>query len=136
MFPLPFLASKFGTPLAPFCPEILKSGKNLMTTTSCPMCQADLSTGYSDTCNGCGADLSRLMPKLPQIAVFATPPEIESESNLGRGVLGACAGALVGSALMYGLFLAMGIRFPLFGTGIGALCGLGAKWLNKGGEEK
>lgn len=55
-----------------------------------------------------------------------------TESNLGRGILGALAGAVVGSLLMYGFFILVGFRFPLLGCGTGLLTALGAKWLYKG----
>jgi hypothetical protein len=61
-------------------------------------------------------------------------PEVEAteEYNLGRGILGAVLGAGLGAGLMYGFFEWAGFRFPLMGTGIGALSGLGARILARG----
>ena len=58
------------------------------------------------------------------------------ESHLGYGVLGAVVGACIGSGLMYGFYAVTNFRFPLLGTGIGVLCGLAARWLNKGGDDR
>jgi hypothetical protein len=55
-----------------------------------------------------------------------------NEFNLGLGILGAVLGAGLGAGLMYGFFLLADFRFPLMGTGIGALTGLGARILYKG----
>jgi hypothetical protein len=52
--------------------------------------------------------------------------------SLGLGILGAILGAALGAGLMYGFFLLADFRFPLMGTGIGALTGLGARMLAKG----
>lgn len=52
--------------------------------------------------------------------------------NLWLGILGACLGAALGAGLMYGFFVATGFRFPLMGTCIGALSGLGARILARG----
>jgi hypothetical protein len=41
-------------------------------------------------------------------------------------------GAVLGAGLMYGFFLWADFRFPLMGTGIGVLAGLGARVLYKG----
>jgi hypothetical protein len=41
-------------------------------------------------------------------------------------------GAALGAGLMYGFFLLADFRFPLMGTCIGALTGLGARILAKG----
>lgn len=54
------------------------------------------------------------------------------EFSLGRGILGAILGAGLGAGLMYGFFALAGFRFPLMGTGIGALSGLGARILARG----
>jgi hypothetical protein len=113
-----------------------------MAITECPMCQTSIPVEGTKSCLSCGADLTRWMPK------SAAPPIIQAantatalgndaaEASLGRGILGAAAGAVGGSVLMYGFFLTAGFRFPLLGVGIGLLTGLGAKWLNKGADEK
>jgi hypothetical protein len=107
-----------------------------MAIANCPMCQSAIGESQTATCGSCGADLSRWLPKppkLPPIETSQAPPEAPvSESNLGRGVLGAVAGAVVGTVVMYGFFLLVGFRFPLLGCGTGLLTGLGAKWLYKG----
>jgi hypothetical protein len=51
---------------------------------------------------------------------------------MGLGIVGALLGAAVGAGLMYGFYLLTDLRFPLFGTGIGVLTGLGARMLYKG----
>lgn len=56
----------------------------------------------------------------------------KGEFNLPLGILGAAIGAGVGAGLMYVFFLWANFRFPLMGTGIGALSGLGARILYKG----
>jgi len=48
------------------------------------------------------------------------------------GILGAVLGAALGAGLMYAFFLWADFRFPLMGTCIGALTGLGARMLAKG----
>jgi hypothetical protein len=53
-------------------------------------------------------------------------------TNLGLGALGALIGAGVGSGLMYGFFKLTDLRFPLMGTGVGVLTGLGARILFRG----
>jgi hypothetical protein len=105
------------------------------------MCQNDLPSGaLVNSCTNCGADLSRLMPKAPKLPALqlpqADPAEAATEPNLGLGILGAFAGAIVGAVLMFGFFLITGFRFPLMGVGTGLLTGLAAKWLNKGADEK
>ncbi len=55
-----------------------------------------------------------------------------NEFNLGLGILGAVLGAALGAGLMYGFFVWADFRFPLMGTGIGALAGFGARLLYKG----
>ncbi|MGA2787801.1 MAG: hypothetical protein ABSF60_09770 [Verrucomicrobiota bacterium] len=62
----------------------------------------------------------------------ASKPKAEEECNLMLGVLGAILGAALGAGLMYGFFLLTDARFPLMGTGIGALSGLGARILARG----
>ncbi len=66
-------------------------------------------------------------------AVPAAPkPKVAGEYNLGMGILGAVLGAALGAGMMYGFFLWADFRFPLMGTCIGALSGLGARLLAKG----
>lgn len=106
-----------------------------MTITSCPMCQSDIGESQNATCGSCGADLSRWLPKPPRLAPVQTAEALPAPAvqfNLGLGILGAFAGAIVGAVLMYGFFRLVGFRFPLLGVGTGFLTGLGAKWLYKG----
>lgn len=105
------------------------------------MCQTDLPAGsIVNSCLNCGADLSRWMAKPPNLPALqsapASAPAAVADSNLGLGILGALAGAIAGSALMFGFFVVTGFRFPLLGVGIGLLTGLAAKWLNKGADDK
>ncbi len=60
------------------------------------------------------------------------PRKAAETSNLALGALGALIGAAIGAGLMYGFFLMADFRFPLLGTGVGALTGLGARILYKG----
>jgi len=53
-------------------------------------------------------------------------------SNLGMGLLGAFLGAAIGAGLMYGFFILTDFRFPLMGTGVGALTGVGARIFFRG----
>jgi hypothetical protein len=69
-------------------------------------------------------------PPLPQVADVAQ--EATSDFSLGRGVMGALAGAAIGSGAMYGFYQMAGFRFPLLGVGIGALTEYGAKLLYRG----
>lgn len=66
----------------------------------------------------------------------AAPPLRKSKEpgnyHLGLGILGAVLGAALGAGLMYGFFLWADFRFPLMGTCIGVLTGLGARMLAKG----
>jgi hypothetical protein len=102
------------------------------------MCQSAIGESLTPTCGSCGADLSRWLPKPPKLpSIQTSQPPAEApviESNLGRGILGALAGAVAGAVLMYGFFLLVGVRFPLLGVGTGLLTGFGARWLNKGGD--
>ena len=66
-------------------------------------------------------------------ARMASPVKVRSgEYNLGRGIGGAVIGTIVGCALMYAFFYFVQFRFPLMGTGVGLLAGLGARWLARG----
>jgi len=68
-------------------------------------------------------------PAMMSAAVKSMP---EKEFSLGLGILGAVIGAALGAGLMYGFYLWSDFRFPLMGTGIGALTGLGARILARG----
>ncbi len=62
----------------------------------------------------------------------ATKQNAEKEYSFGLGILGAFLGAALGAGLMYGFDVMAGFRFPLMGTGIGLLTGLGARLLARG----
>jgi len=72
-----------------------------------------------------------LQPIRP-LPVAAPQLAAAEEFNLGRGILGAALGAGLGAGLMYGFFVWAGFRFPIMGTGIGLLSGLGARILARG----
>ena len=59
-----------------------------------------------------------------------------SQSNLGKGILGALLGAAVGVGVMFAFYTFAGFRFPLLGVGIGILTAYGARLLFKGGDSK
>ena len=59
-----------------------------------------------------------------------------SESNLGKGIIGALLGAGVGVGVMFAFYTFAGFRFPLLGVGIGILTAYGARLLFKGGDSK
>jgi hypothetical protein len=69
------------------------------------------------------------LPSRPKMGISSTAPAMAAQAtnNLGLGILGAIIGAAVGAGLMYGFFLLTEFKFPLFGVGIGALTGLGAR---------
>lgn len=80
-------------------------------------------------------------PPLPVARAFPVQPAARqvvarksAEYSLGRGILGAIIGAVVGIGAMYAFFLGTGIRFPLLGVGIGALIGYGARLLARGND--
>ncbi|MGO9587756.1 MAG: hypothetical protein ACLP2Y_16340 [Limisphaerales bacterium] len=76
---------------------------------------------------------TRPPPQSNRLVVAATPKaKAAGEFSLGLGILGAVLGAGLGAGLMYGFFEWAGFRFPLMGTGIGALSGLGARILARG----
>ena len=52
--------------------------------------------------------------------------------NLWLGIAGAFLGAAIGIVVMYGFFMWTGFKFPLFGTGVGAMTGYGARLLARG----
>ena len=66
------------------------------------------------------------------VAATARKPKEAGEYSLVMGILGAVLGAALGAGLMYAFFLWADFRFPLMGTCIGALTGLGARLLAKG----
>ena len=66
------------------------------------------------------------------MASAAAKPKAGKEYSLGLGIAGAVLGAVLGAGLMYGFFVWADFRFPLMGTGIGALTGLGARILARG----
>jgi hypothetical protein len=66
------------------------------------------------------------------VAAAARKPKAAGEFNLVMGIVGAVLGAALGAGLMYGFFLWADFRFPLMGTCIGALTGVGARLLAKG----
>ncbi len=68
----------------------------------------------------------------PAMAPAAAKPKAEAEFNLWLGLLGAVLGAALGAGLMYGFFAWADFRFPLMGTGIGVLTGLGARIMARG----
>ena len=93
------------------------------------------------SCVNCGADLARFVrkpPKLPPVQSQVQAPAAARSSNpagqfnLGLGIVGAFAGALIGVGLMFGFYLLVGFRFPLLGVGIGLLTGFGGRKLYKG----
>ncbi|HEV2454484.1 MAG TPA: hypothetical protein VGY98_09490 [Verrucomicrobiae bacterium] len=112
-----------------------------MDLTNCPMCSGSLENATTKTCGTCGADLTRwmrVMPAPPLVPVTAEQVQMEIEAkpagefSLGLGVAGAVGGALMGMGVMYGFYVATGVRFPLLGVGTGLLTGFGARWLFKG----
>ena len=66
------------------------------------------------------------------VAPVIPGPKAAGGYNLGLGIIGAILGAALGAGLMYGFFKLVDARFPLMGTCIGALAGLGARVLAKG----
>jgi len=79
-----------------------------------------------------------VLPPQPirSMAAAASEPKDTEEFSLGRGILGAVLGAGLGAGLMYGFLELAGFRFPLMGTGIGALAGLGARMLARGTDKQ
>lgn len=70
----------------------------------------------------------------PMRTAAAVRTKAPGEFNMGLGVLGAFLGAGIGAGLMYAFFAWANFRFPLMGTGVGALSGLGARLFFKGTE--
>jgi hypothetical protein len=76
---------------------------------------------------------SAIAAQRPALAAARPQQKSSDASNsLVLGIVGAVVGAALGAGLMYGFFEMAGIRFPLMGTGIGALTGLGARILYRG----
>ena len=73
-------------------------------------------------------------PITPGARLAASKPKKSEEFNFGLGIVGAVLGAALGAGLMYGFFMWAHFRFPMMGTIIGALAGLGARTLAKGTE--
>jgi hypothetical protein len=68
----------------------------------------------------------------PAVRRAASKPKQSAEFSLGLGIVGAVLGAALGAGLTYGFYAWAQFRFPLMGTCIGALAGLGARTLAKG----
>jgi hypothetical protein len=69
----------------------------------------------------------------PGAAPIAAPKaKAEAEYSVGLGILGAFIGAVVGVGLMFGFAVLTGFTFPLMGTSIGILTGLGARLMARG----
>ena len=66
------------------------------------------------------------------VLAAASKPKAGKEYSFGLGIVGAILGAALGAGLMYGFFVWADFRFPLMGTGIGVLTGLGARILARG----
>jgi len=77
------------------------------------------------------AALSAAPPRFATPSMSRARPADETHS-LGLGVLGALIGAGVGAGILFGLSIAIGFKFPLFGTITGALSGFGARTMYKG----
>ncbi|HTR43268.1 MAG TPA: hypothetical protein VMH87_16775 [Pseudomonadales bacterium] len=69
-----------------------------------------------------------MAPLRPAVAAKAE----QKEYNQGLGILGAFLGAAVGGGLTYGFYAMTDFRFPLMGTAIGILAGVGARVLARG----
>ncbi|HEV2320342.1 MAG TPA: hypothetical protein VGV18_11360 [Verrucomicrobiae bacterium] len=71
-------------------------------------------------------------PISPIKSLMKAPLDAPKEFSLGLGVLGAFLGAAIGGALVFGFYLWAHFRFPLTGTIIGVLSGMGARILARG----
>jgi hypothetical protein len=71
-------------------------------------------------------------PIAPIKPMMKAPIDAPKEFSMGLGILGAFLGSAIGGALIYGFFLWAHFRFPLTGTIIGLLSGLGARTLARG----
>ncbi|HEX4645025.1 MAG TPA: hypothetical protein VH598_05395 [Verrucomicrobiae bacterium] len=65
-------------------------------------------------------------------ATAAPVAKTAGQYNLWLGIAGAFLGAAIGIVVMYGFFMWTGFKFPLFGTGVGAMTGYGARLLARG----
>ncbi len=68
----------------------------------------------------------------PAMMSAAAKPKLEKNFNLWLGIFGAVLGAALGTGLVYGFYHWADFQFPLMGTGIGVLTGLGARLLARG----
>jgi hypothetical protein len=110
---------------------------------NCPVCGAD-GTDHANTliAQSVAAPAVVLPPPQPRVTARAitrpasvpAPAQAKSrgEFNLGLGILGAFLGALLAAGALIGFSMAVGFRFPLFGTAIGLATGWTARWLYKG----
>lgn len=73
-----------------------------------------------------------VVPRPAAPVVKQTASSDSADFSLGRGVLGAFIGAVIGIGAMYAFFEFAGFRFPLLGVGIGILTGIGARMLGRG----
>jgi hypothetical protein len=71
-------------------------------------------------------------PVAPVKPLMSKPLDAPKDFKMGLGILGAILGAVVGGGLMFGFFYMTGFRFPLTGTAIGVLSGVGARVLARG----
>jgi hypothetical protein len=69
-------------------------------------------------------------------AVVSRAQAVPGTNNLLLGIVGAILGASLGAGIMFGLSAWAGFKFPLFGTCIGLLTGLGARILYKGTDSQ
>jgi hypothetical protein len=70
-------------------------------------------------------------PRVP-LPAASTAKNAGGTTNLALGAVGALLGAALGAGIMYGFYALAGFRFPLMGTGVGLLTGLGARILYRG----
>jgi hypothetical protein len=107
-------------------PALPSSGLRLSTTLPQPTAPPTLATAAAQRYPSTAA------PSRAPVSAGRPSANTEGTSNLGIGILGAVIGAAIGAGLMYGFFALAGVRFPLMGTGVGALTGLGARILYRG----
>jgi hypothetical protein len=69
-----------------------------------------------------------MAPMRPAVAAKAEPKEY----NQALGILGAFLGAAITGGLMYGFYEMTDFRFPLMGTLIGVMAGVGARVMARG----